>query len=154
MTQEAQSTPETPADSTLAIDTGTEHPVVLFDGVCNLCDSSVQFMIAHDPTSFFRFTSLQSEAGQRILKRYNLPTEDFGSVVLVENNRVHQHSSAALRIARHLNGAWPAFFGLIVVPWFIRDLVYNFIAAHRYKWFGKKEMCMMPTPELRARFLK
>lgn len=141
-------------DETRALDCGEEHPLVVFDGVCNLCDSTVQFIIAHDPEGRFRFVSLQSERGQRVLRRHDLPTSDFDSVVLVHRDRYYRYSSAALRIAALFGGAWWAMKVFLVVPRFVRDGVYHFIARNRYRWFGKKDVCMMPTPELRARFLK
>jgi predicted DCC family thiol-disulfide oxidoreductase YuxK len=131
-----------------------EHrAVVLFDGVCNLCDQSVQFILKRDKKGYFQFASLQSEAGQQILKENNLPTDDFDSFVLVENGKLYQRSSGALRVCRRLGGAWPLLYGFIIVPAFIRNAVYNWVARNRYRWFGKKDACMMPKPEWRERFL-
>lgn len=127
--------------------------VVLFDGVCNLCNGSVQFIIRRDPAGRFRFASLQSEAGQALLRRHGLDPEDLFSVILVEDGRVHSRSDAALRIAGGLSGGWRAAGALRVVPRPLRDLVYGLVARNRYRWFGRRDACMIPTPELRARFL-
>jgi predicted DCC family thiol-disulfide oxidoreductase YuxK len=129
--------------------------IVLFDGVCNFCSASVQFMIARDPKSRLKFAALQSETGKKILKEHGMPDfeGDPDSIVLVDGDRVYEHSTAALRIAKALRFPWPVFWLGIIVPRFIRDFVYRFIAKRRYKWFGRKESCLVPTPELRARFL-
>jgi predicted DCC family thiol-disulfide oxidoreductase YuxK len=127
--------------------------IVLFDGVCNLCDNSVLFILKRDEKGYFQFASLQSEAGQEILKNNNLPTEDFGSFVLVEKGKLYQRSTAALRVCRRLGGAWPLMYAFIIVPAFMRNAIYNWVARNRYRWFGKKDACMMPKPEWRERFL-
>lgn len=129
--------------------------IVLFDGVCNFCNSSVQFILKRDPKALFRFAALQSEQGQAILKQHHLATSDFDSIVLLReaDGTLYQRSSAALHIAKKLSGAWPLLYGFMIVPPFIRDAVYNFIAKRRYRWFGQREACMLPTPEQRARFL-
>lgn len=128
--------------------------LVLFDGVCNLCESSVQFIIRHDPKARFRFASLQSDYAQQLLKERGLQTKKFDSIVLVQNNQLFQRSDAALRIARGLSKGWSLLYVFIVVPRFVRDAVYNMIAANRYHWFGKKDACMIPTPELKSRFIQ
>lgn len=132
-----------------------QHPIVLFDGVCNLCNSAVQFILDRDPGAQFRFASLQSEPAAALLRAHGLhpPVGDPESIVLVEDGRAYESSTAALRIARRLPGAWKLAYAAIVVPRFVRDAVYRFIARNRYRWFGKKEVCWVPTPELRARFL-
>jgi predicted DCC family thiol-disulfide oxidoreductase YuxK len=127
--------------------------LILFDGVCNLCNSSVQFILLRDKKDRFRFASLQSDYGQSILKQYNLPTDKFNSLALVENGKIYQRSTGALRIARKLKGLWPMLYGFIIVPPFIRNLVYDIIAKNRYRWFGKKEECMLPRPEWKQKFL-
>ncbi|MEW5927897.1 MAG: thiol-disulfide oxidoreductase DCC family protein [Gemmatimonadota bacterium] len=127
--------------------------VVLFDGVCNLCNGSVQFIVRHDPAGRFRFASLQSEAGQALLRRHGLDPTDLFSVILVEGGRAYARSDAALRIARGLTGPWRAAGALRAVPRPLRDAAYGWVARNRYRWFGKQEACMIPTPELRARFL-
>lgn len=129
-----------------------DQPVILFDGICNLCNSAVQFIIRHDKKKQFLFTSLQSEAGQKLLTKYNLPAE-LNSFILIENDTAYNRSTGALRIAKKLNGILPWLYGFIIIPKFFRDGIYNWIGKNRYKWFGKKEECMTPTPELKARFL-
>ena len=131
----------------------SDYPVILFDGVCNLCNSSVQFIITRDPKAQFRFASLQSKYGQQQMIQFNLPTSELNSVLLIKDGKLYQKSSAALHIARMLTGAWPLMFVFIIVPPFIRNAVYDFIARNRYKWFGKKDECMIPTPELKSRFI-
>lgn len=128
---------------------------MLFDGVCNLCNGTVQFIIDRDPNGLFRFAALQSDAAKTALAARGraTPEGEPDSVLLLDGDRVYERSDAALRIARRLSSAWRLFFVFIVVPRFIRDLVYRFIAKHRYRWFGKTEECRVPTPELRARFL-
>ena len=127
--------------------------IILFDGVCNFCDSSVQFIIKRDPAAHFLFTSLQSEKGLELTKKYAIP-EDVDSLVLIENGKAFTKSSAALRIAKKLDGLWHLFFLFILVPRKIRDGVYDYVAKNRYKWFGKKEdACMLPSPEQRKRFI-
>jgi len=127
--------------------------IVLFDGVCNLCSSSVQFIIKHDKKKQFSFASLQSDFGQQVLKGNNLSATDFNSFILLENGKLYSKSTGALRVVKRLNAAWPLLYGFIIVPPFIRNAVYNWVAKNRYKWFGKQESCWLPTPDLRARFL-
>ena len=127
--------------------------IILFDGDCNFCDSSVQFIIKRDPAAHFLFTSLQSEKGLELTKKYAIP-EDVDSLVLIENGKAFTKSSAALRIAKKLDGLWHLLFLFILVPRKIRDGVYDYVAKNRYKWFGKKEdACMLPSPEQRKRFI-
>ena len=130
-----------------------DQRIILFDGVCNLCNGFVQFVIQHDPAGQFKFTSLQSDKGQELLK--NLPDayRQIDSVVFLENGRFYQKSAAALRIIRRLSGAWPLLYVLMILPPFLRDWLYSFVARNRYRWFGQQESCMLPTPELKARFL-
>lgn len=130
-----------------------EHPILLFDGVCNLCDSFVQFIIRHDPNAIFRFTPLQSEAGQHFLKEANFPTEELSTVVLVYQGEFYTHSDVALQVVRYLPGLWSLLYGLRIIPKSIRDAIYNWVAQNRYRWFGKQESCMMPTPDIKSRFL-
>lgn len=130
-----------------------EH-VILFDGVCHLCKGAVKFIIKRDPAGRFRFASLQSEAGSRLLQAAGAHEESLDSVVLIENGSYYIRSAAALRIARGLRYPWPLLYALIVVPKGLRDAVYQFIARHRYRWFGKDETCLVPTRELRERFLE
>ena len=129
-----------------------EHPVVLFDGVCNLCNSSVTFIIRRDPQGKFRFAPLQSAHGEKLLAGFtDRPKGD--SVVLILGDRYFVKTSAALRIAIRLNGLWPLMGIFLILPSFLRDPVYDLIARYRYQWFGKRDSCMIPTPELRERFL-
>ncbi|MGX5609009.1 thiol-disulfide oxidoreductase DCC family protein [Bacillus cereus] len=126
--------------------------IVLFDGECNVCDRSVQFIIKRDPIGLFKFASLQSDIGKELLNKYNAPN-DLSSLVLIENNNCYLKSSAALRVSRNLKGAWKLLYFLLVVPKPLRDYLYSVIAKNRYKWFGKKDSCMLPSPEIRKRFL-
>lgn len=129
------------------------HPIILFDGVCNLCNASVNFVIDRDPDARFRFGALQSDAGRALLSRHAMDDRWLDSIVLVEEEGVYTASDAALRIAVHLKGAWGLMRIFRIVPRPIRDAVYNWIARNRYHWFGKEDACRLPTPELRARFI-
>ncbi|MBP2005105.1 thiol-disulfide oxidoreductase DCC family protein [Halobacillus andaensis] len=126
--------------------------VILFDGECNFCDQSVQFIIKRDPKASFAFASLQSEKGKELLRKHHAP-EDIDSLVLIEHNRCYVQSSAALRICKHLKGAWKLPYVLLLMPKPLRDFVYSILANNRYKWFGKNESCRLPSPEERKRFL-
>ncbi len=130
-----------------------ERLTVYFDGVCNLCNGTVLFIIKHDKQNRFRFASLQGITGQAFLKKQNLPADTFNSFILAERNNIYTRSTAALRVCKYLGGGWPLLYGFIIVPRFIRDAVYNLIARNRYKWFGKKEACWIPTPALKEKFL-
>lgn len=127
--------------------------MVLFDGVCNLCNGFVQFIIKRDPKARFRFGALQSEEARDMLQGTDVRPEDLSTVIYVRNGRVLTRSSAALHVLKDLGGAWAIAYGFIIVPPFIRDAVYHWVARNRYKWFGQRESCMIPTPELRSRFL-
>lgn len=130
-----------------------DKPVILFDGVCNLCTGSVLFILKRDKEKRFLFASLQSDYGQELLKRYNLPTNTFNSFILYQDDKVLTRSTAALKMFQQLRGwKWVKIFW--IVPKFIRDAVYNLIARNRYKWFGQKSECWLPTPELKERFLE
>ncbi|WP_324676787.1 thiol-disulfide oxidoreductase DCC family protein [Hymenobacter sp. GOD-10R] len=128
---------------------------ILFDGVCNLCNGFVQFIIKNDSAGHFRFASLQSEAGQKLLAARGItaPVTDPESVLLVTATSVYSHSTAVLHILRKLGGAWALLYAGIVLPRFMRDAAYRFVARNRYRWFGREEACMLPTPELAKRFL-
>ncbi|HMB91714.1 MAG TPA: thiol-disulfide oxidoreductase DCC family protein [Rhodothermales bacterium] len=130
-----------------------DHALILFDGVCNLCNSSVNFIIDRDPEGYFKFAALQDEAAQPILDRYGLSADYTDSIVLIEDGQCYRQSDAALRVARHLRGAWPVLHNLVLLPRPLRDALYDWIARNRYRWFGKRDTCRIPTPELRARFL-
>ncbi len=132
---------------------GGEHPTVLFDGVCNFCDASVNWLIAHDAKGLFRFAALQSPAGERLQRECGLDPTALDALVLVEGGRLYRKSGAALRIVRRLRWPWPLLFGLIAAPAFVRDSVYGWFARRRYRWFGRKDECMVPSPEGRGRFL-
>ncbi|HVE59515.1 MAG TPA: thiol-disulfide oxidoreductase DCC family protein [Pyrinomonadaceae bacterium] len=125
--------------------------IILFDGVCNFCDGSVNFIIEHDKKNYFKFAPLQSEAGQKYVEKFGLSAID--SVILVENEKVYTHSTAALKVAGNLGGIWSLFYAFIIIPKPIRDFFYKLFARYRYKLFGKKDECMIPTPEVRAKFL-
>lgn len=127
--------------------------IILFDGVCNLCNQSVQFIIKKDKKKQFKFASLQSSFGQQVLGKSKLDSANFSSFLLLDNGHLYTRSEAALRVAKHLSGFRPLLYGFIIVPAFIRNGIYNWIAKNRYKWFGKKESCWMPSAALQARFL-
>lgn len=139
--------------------------VVLFDGVCNFCDRSVNFIIEHDREGYFKFAPLQSDEGRRLAASLGFKSavsakaeaEDdlipIDSVILIEDEKVYTHSTAALRIIRRLGKPWSRLYGLILVPPFIRDFFYKVFAKYRYRFFGRKDQCMIPTAEIRARFL-
>jgi predicted DCC family thiol-disulfide oxidoreductase YuxK len=129
-------------------------PILLFDGVCNFCAWSVRFVIDRDPQQVFRFASLQSDSGRRLLSEHGLDADAIDSVILIEDGRAWRESDAALRVCRHLRAPWSWLWLLRVLPRFLRDAIYRFIARNRYRWFGKMESCMIPTPEIRARFLE
>lgn len=136
---------------------GSSDPItriVLFDGVCNLCNSSVLFIIKRDPYRQFKFASLQSAFGQQQLTKFGLSGSELNSVLLIVNGRLYQKSSAAIKIASQFGALWPLIGVFWIVPPFIRNFIYDWVAANRYKWFGKKEACMIPTPELRSRFIE
>ena len=127
--------------------------LILFDGICNFCNASVQFVIKRDAAGYFKYAPLQGQTGQRILAENKRPVNDFDSFILYEQGRIYQKSTAALRVARKLNGFWPLLYVFIIVSPFIRNFFYGIIAKNRYKLFGKKDDCMIPSPEIRSRFL-
>lgn len=129
-------------------------PVILFDGICNLCNSSVQFVINHDPQGKFKFAAIQSEPGQRLVNLHNISASVNDSFILIQDGKVYTKSTAALKVAQALNGPVNFLYGFILVPQFLRDAVYNVIAKNRYKWFGKKDDCMIPSKEINSKFLK
>lgn len=127
--------------------------IILFDGVCNFCNSSINFVIDHDSKKIFKFATLQSNVAQKILLPYKNETL-FDSIILIDNGKIYQKSTAALNIAKNLNAGLPfIYYSLIWIPAFLRNVVYDIIAKNRYKFFGKTKICRMPTPELKARFL-
>ena len=131
-----------------------EKEIVLFDGLCNFCNNSVNFIIDHDPKGHFRFAALQSDFGRQKLKEQGYHTQKMDSLVLLSGDKVYKKSSAALRIARKLSGFYPLLYGLMIIPPFIRHGVYDLVARNRYKWFGKRDACRVPAPELKSRFLQ
>ena len=131
-----------------------DPPVLLFDGVCNLCNGAVAFVIRRDPRARLRFAPLQSPAADALLASLGVARDRLpDSFVLVEDGRVHVRSTAALRVARRLRFPWPLLAVNLLVPRWLRDPVYDLVARNRYRWFGRREACMVPTAELRARFL-
>lgn len=130
-----------------------KYAIILFDGVCNLCSSVVQFAIKHDPKRHFRFASLQSEFGQNVMKKFGLPIDQLNSFILLENNKIYTKSTAALMVTKKLNKGWSLLYAFMIVPSFIRNIVYDYVARHRYNWYGSKEECWIPTPELKQLFL-
>jgi len=127
--------------------------IILFDGVCNLCNGFVQFVISRDKKKKFRFGSLQSEAAKKILEPFHFPLNELKTIVLIDNGKIYLRSRAVLRIASQLGGAWKLSALLYIFPSFISDAVYNLISKYRYRIFGKRESCMIPTPELKSRFI-
>ncbi len=131
----------------------SNNGIILFDGVCNFCNNSINLVIRKDKRDYFRFAPLQSEAGKTLTEKFNIDTTKTDSVLLIENDVLYSKSTAALRIARKMDGLFPLCYAMIIIPKFLRDPIYDFIAKRRYKWFGKKESCMIPTPEIRKKFL-
>ncbi len=131
-----------------------QNGIILFDGVCNLCNSSVNFILDRDTYGYFKFASLQSEVGSYLIDRFGLSGDVPDSVILIKNYRVYLQSTAALEIARGLRGPVKLLYGGIIIPKFLRNPIYNFIARNRYKWFGKLDECRIPTPELQSLFIE
>ncbi len=127
--------------------------VLLFDGVCNLCNGFVQFVLKRDKKKIFLFASLQSATGKQLLEKHEKPVNELSTVVLIEGKNIYTHSDVGLRIAKELGGIYTLFSYLAFLPKGFRDKVYNWIAKNRYRWFGKKEVCMLPQPEWKMRFL-
>ena len=131
-----------------------DKKIILFDGICNLCNSSVQYVIEHDKKDIFRFVSLQSELGQKIVKHIGINPIHIDSIVLYEPGISYYYkSTAALEIAKGLSGVFTLAAFFVILPTGVRDFVYDYVAKNRYKWYGKKENCMIPTPELKVKFL-
>jgi len=126
--------------------------IILFDGDCHFCDASVQFIIKRDPKGRFKFASLQSESGIKLLKQHQIPTH-MDSFLYIDGDKWYSKSTAALKVAKHLRGCVKLSYPLIIVPRLIRDFFYNIISKNRYKWFGKKDHCTIPTQNVRKRFL-
>jgi predicted DCC family thiol-disulfide oxidoreductase YuxK len=130
-----------------------EHPVILFDGVCNFCNGTINFVIKEDKKGVFRFAPLQSAIGQKLLQEYGLPPTNFNSFVLIQRGKAFQKSAAALQVLKQLPWYWQWTQLFWIVPSFMRNAVYDVIAKNRYRWFGKKDACMIPTADMRSRFL-
>jgi predicted DCC family thiol-disulfide oxidoreductase YuxK len=131
-----------------------QHKIILFDGVCNLCNGSVTFILQREKESVFQFASIQSEAGRGLLEWCGLPKDYNQAVILIDRGKIFLGSTAALKIGKTLKFPWSILsYAGFIIPKLIRDWVYNQIAQHRYQWFGKREVCMVPTPNLKARFL-
>jgi predicted DCC family thiol-disulfide oxidoreductase YuxK len=126
--------------------------IILFDGVCNFCNQSVQFIIKRDPKGIFQFASLQSEVAHKLIKRYGI-NENIDSFVLISDDTFFVKSNAALKVCRKLNGIWKWLYVCYAVPRPIRDFFYDIIAKNRYKWFGKNDHCLLPSQDIRNRFL-
>jgi predicted DCC family thiol-disulfide oxidoreductase YuxK len=132
----------------------SDKDIILFDGLCNLCDGMVQFVIKRDSKQRFLFSSIQSETAKKILETYNQVKikDSLNTFVLIENGKLFTKSTAALKISKKLKGLWPLLYLFIMIPLFIRDAFYDYIAKRRYQWFGKKNECMIPSPEIKTRF--
>ncbi|WP_421384963.1 thiol-disulfide oxidoreductase DCC family protein [Bacillus salacetis] len=127
--------------------------IILFDGVCNLCNNIVQFVIKRDKDAYFQFASQQSPEGQALMEKYQIdPQTD--SFILIEKGRAYMKSTAALRVSRNLDGTWKVFYAGMVIPKGLRDPIYDYIARNRYKWFGKRDSCMLPGPDMKKRFIE
>ncbi len=126
---------------------------ILFDGVCNFCNFWVQFAIKRDKKNQIKFGALQSDAAKKLLEKHHISTTSISTVVFIDGDKAYTQSTAALQACRHLSGGWPLLYGLIIIPKFLRNGVYNWVAKNRYKFFGEKESCMIPTPAQRNRFI-
>jgi len=131
-----------------------KNKIILFDGYCHMCSGTVIFILKRDRLQKFKFASLQSNAGQELLKKYNLPANDFDSFVYICDEKYYLRSTAALRVFKELGGLWSLLFIFIVVPAFLRDFVYRLIAKTRYKIFGKRTSCLMPNEQMKNRFIE
>ncbi len=128
-------------------------PLILFDGTCNFCNSTINFVIRKENTNVIKFTTLQSDKGQAVLKQFGWPTDDFKSFLFIENDHLYSHSTGALRVCKYLKKPWKWASIFLYLPKWLRDPFYNVVAKNRYKWFGTRDTCMIPTPEIRAKFL-
>jgi predicted DCC family thiol-disulfide oxidoreductase YuxK len=125
----------------------------LFDGICNFCNSSVNFIIERDKKNIFRFAALQSEAGEKLQRKFSLNPNDLSSVIVIDGDKYYKKTTAALNVMKDLGFPWNLSYVLIHIPPFIRNIAYSIIAKYRYKWFGKRESCRIPAPEEREKFL-
>jgi len=131
----------------------SNQKIILFDGVCNLCNTSVNFVIEHDKKNIFKFAALQSDMGKKLAIENNINIADTDSIILIDGDSSYIKSTAALYISKELSGAYPLLYAFMIIPKYLRDLIYNYIAKNRYKWYGKKESCMIPSPTLKDKFL-
>ncbi len=129
------------------------YKIILFDGVCNLCNRFVNFIIDRDKKNSFKFAALQSSTGEKLLISSGFNPDSLYSIILIDIDKYYEKSSAVLRIIKYLGGFWQIFFSLIIIPPFLRNPVYNLIARKRYKWFGKRDVCKIPSPEMNQKFL-
>jgi predicted DCC family thiol-disulfide oxidoreductase YuxK len=127
--------------------------IILFDGICNFCNHWVQFALKRDKKGSIRFATLQGETAKTLLPRFGIDPAALTSVIFIDGEKAYTQSSAALRICRYLNRGWPLLYGFMIIPPFLRNAVYNLIARNRYRWFGKKDSCMVPDAEIKDRFL-
>lgn len=130
-----------------------EQPIIFFDGICNLCNAAVQFVIKRDPAAVFKFCSLQSPIASQLLSDRDFQSKDFNTFILLQNDKIYKRSDAALKVARQLKGPFKLLYGFIIVPVRVRNWVYDLISKNRYRWFGKREECMIPDPTLATRFI-
>src|SRR5215510_11725415 len=135
------------------LDVAEMPDVVIFDGVCNLCSHAVQFIVAHEVSPTLHFASVQSAAGARLMRQFDLDPEEAKTFVLVEEGLSYVRSEAAIRVSRHLRMPWRLLGLAWVVPRFLRDYCYDLVARNRYRWFGRRETCMVPSSAMAARFL-
>lgn len=134
-------------------DLNNNFSIVLFDGVCNFCNSSINKIIKYDKKNRFKFAALQSETGKKLVEKHSIDPSKTDSIILIENDVAYIKSTAILKISKHMSGLYPLTYGFIIIPTFIRNVVYDFIARNRYKWWGKKDSCMIPTAEVKAKFI-
>ena len=130
-----------------------QHPVILFDGVCNLCSGAVAFIIKRDKSARYKFAALQSETGKNFISKFNLSPEKIDSIFLVDNDTYYIKSTAVIKICRDLGALWPLVYIFILIPKALRDYIYDLVAKNRYRWFGKQEQCLIPGEEIESRFL-
>lgn|SRR5690606_1957947 len=130
-----------------------KHNIILFDGICNLCNAAINLVIERDKKDIFKFATLQSDIGQELTSNYKIDSSKVDSIILIDGEKHYTKSTAALRIAKQLSGAYPLLYGFVILPKPFRDVVYDYIARNRYKWFGKMDNCRVPTPELIQKFL-
>lgn len=139
-------------DNSHASNNSDQHPTLLFDGVCNLCNASVQWVLLHDTKGIFHFSALQSEVGQGLLQQHSLDAQNLNTVVLVDGNKLYMRSDVPLEIVRRLGGFWQLLYVFKIIPKPLRDVVYNWVAKNRYRWWGRREECMLPRAEWKGRF--